>query len=78
MDANKFFGSVSKIPVVGEFVIGCAIYLVLSVAAGTTDKFGLPEPYSQWLQYIFLYIAIFYFVTSLCYRLWKFVYKNPN
>lgn len=76
MDANKFFGDVSKIPIVGEFIISSAIYLVLSVLLATTEGFGLDPRHHPILQYIFLAIAIAYFMGSLGFRLWN--YFNPK
>lgn len=77
MDANKFFGDVSKIPIVGEFIIGCAIYFVLSVVFATTDGFGLDPKHHFTFQYLFLSAAIAYFVGSLCFRVWRF-YKQKK
>lgn len=76
MDANKLFGDVSKIPIVGEFIIGCAIYFVLSVAFATTEGFGLNKEHHSTFQYIFLSISIAYFVGSLTFRAWKFFTKK--
>jgi len=72
VDPNKLFGDVSKIPIVGEFIIGCAIYLVPSVAFATTEGFGLDSKYHSLFQYIFLAIAIAYAVGSLSFRIWKY------
>jgi hypothetical protein len=72
VDANKFFGDVSKIPIVGEFIISCAIYFILSLISATTDGFGLDPKHQSLFQYLFLSIAIAYFSGALSFRIWKY------
>lgn len=78
MDANKFFGDVSKIPIVGEFIIGCAIYFVLSLVYATTEGFGLDEKHQSSFQYLFLAIAIAYFTVGLSLRAWKYLKRKQE
>lgn len=78
MNAHNFFGVAAKIPIIGDFIIGSAIYFVLSVVSATTNGFGLPSSYHPSMQYAFLYISIIYFVSALGYRLWNFLRKSSD
>jgi|LSQX01.1.fsa_nt_gb hypothetical protein len=75
VDPYKFFGTVSKIPIVGEFIIACAIYFVLNVILATTDGFGLAFEYRAWFRYLFLALSVAFFTISLSYRGWN-LYKK--
>lgn len=72
MDPSRIFKDVSKIPIVGEIIIGVAIYLVLSVIAGTTNFFQLDPTYQPWIQKLFLAISLLYISLSLGIRAWKY------